>query len=207
MWPGVGTPHARVRNVNAAYLLFPISVMACYARGMTASKRQRAGDIDGTLRAMVEIVGNWRLDDALFERDDARFEGTFPTTWEHLVATDCLQQKSNWHYRLTPGGWIKGLEAAGRLRDEKTNGALGSLCASIKRRCEDGGLRHRTGVTIQELSEETDIPQGRLRDEKTNGALGSLCASIKRRCEDGGLRHRTGVTIQELSEETDIPQG
>src|ERR1039458_9541380 len=81
-------------------------------------------------------------------------------TWEHLVATDCLQQKSNWHYRLTPGGWIKGLEAAGRLRDEKTNGALGSLCASIKRRCEDGGLRHRTGVTIQELSEETDIPQG-----------------------------------------------
>jgi hypothetical protein len=127
---------------------------------MTASKRQRTGDIDGTLRAMVEIVGNWRLDDALFERDDARFEGTFPTTWEHLVATDCLQQKSNWHYRLTPGGWIKGLEAAGRLRDEKTNGALGSLCASIKRRCEDGGLRHRTGVTIQELSEETDIPQG-----------------------------------------------
>src|ERR1039458_9541379 len=132
MWPGVGTPHARVRNVNAAYLLFPISVMACYARGMTASKRQRAGDIDGTLRAMVEIVGNWRLDDALFERDDARFEGTFPTTWEHLVATDCLQQKSNWHYRLTPGGWIKGLEAAGRLRDEKTNGALGNLGAPCR---------------------------------------------------------------------------
>src|ERR1039458_4103452 len=61
---------------------------------------------------------------------------------------------------LAPDGWIKGLEAAGKLCDEKTSEALGSLCAKIKHRCEDGGLRHRSGTTIQELSAETGIPQG-----------------------------------------------
>ena len=127
---------------------------------MMVSRRQRTADIDGTLRVMVEILGNGHLDDALFECNDARFEGTFPTTWEHLVAAGCLQQISNWHYRLTPDGWIKGLEAAGKLCDEKTSEALGSLCAKIKHRCEDGGLRHRSGTTIQELSAETGIPQG-----------------------------------------------
>ena len=62
-------------------------------------------------------------------------------------------------FRVTPYGWIKALQAAGRLSDPKVREKLARLCAAIKRRCEEGG-RHRVGVTVHALSEETGFSEG-----------------------------------------------
>lgn len=127
---------------------------------MTISRQQRERNVEDALRLMVEIIGDEHLDGVLFEPADGRFQSTLPTTWEQLVAEGCLQPTSNWDYRLTPPGWIEGLRAAGKLCDENIQGALGNLCACIKRRCEDGGVRHRSSMTIQEMVEETGFPEG-----------------------------------------------
>jgi hypothetical protein len=63
-------------------------------------------------------------------------------------------------HTLTADGWLRALQAAGKLCDPKMKEKLGRLCAAIKRRCEEGGVRHRTGATIEELSTETDCSEG-----------------------------------------------
>jgi hypothetical protein len=126
---------------------------------MTISKQKQTDNINDALRVILDVVGDEHLDGALFELNDSRFRDIITTTWEHLEASGCLKQVGMWH-RLTSDGWIRALQAAGRLCDPKMKEKLGRLCARIKRRCEEGGVRHRTGVTIQELSEDTGFSEG-----------------------------------------------
>lgn len=63
-----------------------------------------------------------------------------------------------WDYRFTAYGWLKALEAAGRLGDTEMKEKLGKLSAAMKLRCEEGG-RHRDGSTIQELAQETGFSE------------------------------------------------
>ena len=67
-------------------------------------------------------------------------------------------ERVQWDYRFTAYGWLKALEAAGRLGDTEMKEKLGTLTAAMKRRCEEGG-RHRDGSTIQELAQETDFSE------------------------------------------------
>jgi len=126
---------------------------------MTISRQQQTDNVGDALRLILDIVGERHLDDAEFELSDARFRGIIPTAWERLDAECCLKQMGMWH-RLTPGGWVKALQAAGKLCDPEMKEKLGRLCAPIKRRCQEGGVRHRSGLTIQELSEETGLSEG-----------------------------------------------
>lgn len=93
----------------------------------------------------------------VFDLDDPRFESILATTWEELEEALCVE-RVQWDYRLTAYGWLKALEAAGRLGDPDMKENLGKLSAAMKRRCEDGG-RHRDGTTIQELAEETGFSE------------------------------------------------
>jgi hypothetical protein len=126
---------------------------------MTISKQQQTDNIGDALRMILEIVGDSHLADALFEIKDARFQHILPTTWEYLEANCYMKPIGMWQ-RLTPDGWLKALEAAGELCDEKMKEKLGKLCVPIKRRCEEGGVRHRDGVTVQQLSAETPFSEG-----------------------------------------------
>lgn len=126
---------------------------------MTIPRHQQTDNVEDALRVILDIVGDKHLDGALFEFGDARFRNIITTTWEHIEAGGRLKQVGAWH-SLTPRGWIKALQAAGKLCDPKMKEKLGWLCAPIKRRCEEGGVRHRNGVTIQKLSEETGFSEG-----------------------------------------------
>lgn len=107
---------------------------------------------------ILGIVGNENLNGVMFTPNDARFSNVLVTTWEWLEVGGCLRQTGMW-YRLTPCGWREALRAAAKLCDSEMKDKLGSLCVPINRPCKAGG-RHRSRVTIQELSEETSLSEG-----------------------------------------------
>lgn len=125
---------------------------------MSESPRTREENEREALRIMLGIIGNGRLDSELFEPADDRFKGILLTTWEELEEDGCLKRMSIWDYRLTAHGWLKALNAAGTLGSSGIKEQLGKLCATMKRRCEEGG-RHRDGATIQELADDTGFSE------------------------------------------------
>ena len=124
---------------------------------MSISRQKRTENLDEALRLMLSIIGDGRLHWTLFDLNDARFTGILTTTWEELEAAGSVE-RVQWDYRFTAYGWLKALEAAGRLGDTEMKEKLGKLSAAMKRRCEEGG-RHRDGSTIQELAQETGFSE------------------------------------------------
>jgi hypothetical protein len=104
-------------------------------RDQTMSKSPETREENGrtALRIMLGIIGDGRLDWTLFEQGDPRFESILATTWEELEEAVCVE-RVQWDYRLTAYGWLKALEAAGRLGDPEMKENLGKVCAAMKRR-------------------------------------------------------------------------
>jgi hypothetical protein len=125
---------------------------------MTISNQHQTDNIDDALRAILEIIGDDEHLDVLFQREDLRLRNVMETTWEHLEATGSLNPLGMW-LRLTPSGWVGALRAARSLDNPKMKEKLGKLCAAMKRRCEEGGVRHLASTTIQQLSEETGFSE------------------------------------------------
>ncbi|MGA2183897.1 MAG: hypothetical protein ABSH47_12780 [Bryobacteraceae bacterium] len=90
-----------------------------------------------------------------YEKKLPEFEPILPTTWKAL-ADEGGVRSTLWHFQLTPQGWIKGLEAIGRLCDDQMKKDLGRLAAALKNR-----LNRTEGPAVvgtHEIVSETGLP-------------------------------------------------
>jgi hypothetical protein len=122
---------------------------------VTISKEERSEGLADALRAMLEIIGDGRLN-VLFVRDCTALAGVSKPTWEKLLeGPEPRLTQCGFHFSLTAHGWIDALRAADKLCDAAMIEKLGVLCSILKRRCERRGGRHLESVTIDELSGES----------------------------------------------------
>lgn len=72
----------------------------------------------------------------LHEKDLPQFQPIICTTWKALEDRSYVRLATMWHFQLTPRGWIKVLEATGKLRDDKMREDLGQVSRRLKDRLE-----------------------------------------------------------------------
>lgn len=87
----------------------------------------------------LQLIGQQCASDAIgedYEKDSLHFRPILPTTWKALADDYSVRLTTIWHFQLTPSGWLKTLEAIGKLCDEQMKKDLGTLSAALKRRLE-----------------------------------------------------------------------
>jgi hypothetical protein len=121
---------------------------------MTISKADMLENKQLVLRLLSEYCSKSPIGEE-FEKSQPHFEPILDTTWKALADEYDVKLTSMWHFQLTPGGWIKGLEVAGTLCDEQMKKSLGKLSKALKDR-----LKRTQGpalVGIDEVVSETGL--------------------------------------------------
>lgn len=130
---------------------------------MPIKPRRRQSDLMRALVLMVEDQADDDFRGRPFHRGQSEFETLASTTWRELVERGHIEErgeKPGPSYRLTPKGWLEGMEASGALeRDDVRQRALAikkNLSARIKGRQHDDDAR----VDIHDLAAELALPVG-----------------------------------------------
>ena len=92
----------------------------------------------------------------LHQKDAPQLQPILPTTWKSLEDAGYIRMLDIWHFQVTPSGWIKTLDATGKLCDAEMKKDLGTLCAALKDR-----LHRREGAALvgtHEIVNETGLP-------------------------------------------------
>lgn len=122
---------------------------------MTISKDALLANKTVALRIIGDHCGNAAIGE-LYEKDSPHFRPILATTWKALADDHDLSLPTIWHFQLTPSGWIKTLEATGKLCDHQMKKDLGSLCTALKARLERTVEPALVGT--HEIVSETGLP-------------------------------------------------
>ncbi len=91
-----------------------------------------------------------------YEKKLPQFEPILDTTWKALADDNCVRITSIWHFQVTSHGWIKALEANGKLCNAQMKKDLGTLSAALKNRLER--TKGPALVGTDEIVRETGLP-------------------------------------------------
>lgn len=111
---------------------------------MTISSKTQRDNYDLALRVIMEKLGDAYFS-SLIDPCSIEFQGVIRTTWEDLVRDGLLNKEDGTgiqRYRLTPMGWIEGLERLGKLKEPTFRQDLKKLLASLKSWVEDRLPKH-----------------------------------------------------------------
>ena len=123
---------------------------------MTISKDDLAANKELALRLIGEHCGGAAIGKG-YQKDLPHFGPILTTTWKALADDGYLCLTGNWHFQLTPLGWIKALEATGSLCNEQVKEDLGKLSASLKDHLERTNGPAQVGTC--EVVNETGLPE------------------------------------------------
>jgi hypothetical protein len=121
---------------------------------MTLSRNDLSANRELALRIIGEHCGSVAIGEG-YTKDQPHFQPILDNTWEALADDGYICVVSNWHFKLTPSGWIKALEATGKFCDEQMKRDLGILSARLKRRVK--GRKKPAVVGTDEIVKETRL--------------------------------------------------
>ena len=126
---------------------------------MTVSKNEREENHRVAFRLMLQELGDRAIDTTFFDSSRPPFEGrVLRTTWEELDRQGNVQRMGSSLYRLTPKGWLIGLEILGTSKSSEFMERLGRLLAAVKAHVK--GRRESATVSLQQLAEESKEAEG-----------------------------------------------
>jgi hypothetical protein len=125
---------------------------------MSLARNDREENHRDAFRLMIESLGDRPIDTTLFDADHTAFHAVLRTTWEELERSDYVSAIGSRRYRLTPKGWLLGLEIAGLSQSKPYAERLGKLFAAMKRRVK--GRKGSAVIDLRTLSEESGEPEG-----------------------------------------------
>jgi hypothetical protein len=130
---------------------------------MPIDPQRRMSDLTQALTLMLEAQGDEALNGISFSSSESKFAGLAHTTWRELVDAGLIEdrgEKPGPTFRLTPHGWLTGLEVSGALdRQDIRDRAIAmrrALKAKVKGRREHYGAH----VDVREFSREIGLPVG-----------------------------------------------
>ena len=129
---------------------------------MTHSVARRRRDVESVLRLMVTDVGDEAIRTAHFSpHDQHRFSNILLTTFDELLDQGDLEttgEKPGPIYRLTPEGWLHGLELLGQLDGQHVRERIIVIIAALKARAK--GRQGAVSIDVRDLAVELGIPVG-----------------------------------------------
>jgi hypothetical protein len=123
---------------------------------MTISKKGLLANEALALEILGQHCGTAAIGEE-YEKGLPQFQPILATTWKALEDASYVLLTTTWHFQLTPLGWIKALEATGKLCDDRMKKDLGLISASLKDRLERTEGPARVGT--DEIVNETGLPQ------------------------------------------------
>ncbi len=123
---------------------------------MTISKNDLSANKTLALQLIGQHCGNAAIGE-VYEKDSPHYQPILTTTWKALADDDYVRFTTIWHFQITPSGWIKTLEATGKLCDEQMKRDLGTISAALKERLER--TRGPALVGTDEIVSETGLPR------------------------------------------------
>ena len=122
---------------------------------MTISKDDLSANKALALQLIGQYCGSAVVGEA-HEKGLPQFKPILDTTWKALADDSYVRLTSIWYFQVTSHGWIKALEADGKLCDAPTKKDLGTLSAALKNRLER--TEGPALVGTDEIVSETGLP-------------------------------------------------
>ena len=120
-------------------------------------------------------LGDGAIDTTLFDADAVPFAGQIlRTTWEELTRAEYVSEITKTRYRLTPKGWLLGLELVGASQSPEYQERLGKILAALKRYVK--GRKESAVVELRRLAQESGEPEGwifNIIDSRASSSTGS----------------------------------
>jgi hypothetical protein len=127
--------------------------------GVEKNVTKSKGDLSVNKALALQLIGqhcaNAPIGDE-YEMGLPQFQLVLKTTWQALN-DDQYIRVSTWHFKLTAKGWVKALEATGRLCDDKMKEDLGNLSGRLKD-CLHGRGNGPALVGTDEIVNKTGLP-------------------------------------------------
>jgi hypothetical protein len=127
---------------------------------MSLSSGERDGQLKAALIAIFEYADGNRSTDVYLQKDVwPYFDSIVNTTWKELEQRGCVTVVHlGYIYRLTPKGWLRGLDLSGELLKPELKEKLGQILRSLK---DDVKGREEDGVILpQHVSDDSGVPKG-----------------------------------------------
>jgi hypothetical protein len=122
---------------------------------MTISKHDLLANKTLALQLIGQYCGSAAVGEE-YEKKLPQFEPILDTTWKALADDYYVRLTSIWHFQVTSHGWIKALEANGKLCDSQMKKDLGTLSAALKNRLER--TQGPALVGTEEIVSDTGLP-------------------------------------------------
>jgi hypothetical protein len=120
---------------------------------MTVGKEHREENHKTAFRLMLGELGDQAIDTAFFDPEKAPFNRqVLRTTWEELVRQERVAVIGSL-YRLTPRGWLVGLEISGDAQSKSYQERVGRLLAVMKRHVKP--RKESAILPLQQLANES----------------------------------------------------
>jgi hypothetical protein len=125
---------------------------------MTVGKQHREENHRTAFHLMLGELGDRAIDSAFFDPEKPPFHGQIlRTTWEELVRQERIAAIGGL-YRLTPSGWLVGLEISGDTQSKAYQARVGRLLAAMKRHVKP--RKESAILTLKQLADESGEPEG-----------------------------------------------
>jgi hypothetical protein len=128
---------------------------------MPIDPKRRASDRQRALILMVESQGDeQRISVAPF---DAEFAALVPTTWRELVDEGSIEErgeKPGPTYRLTPSGWLSGLQLSGAFSRQDVRERAITIRRALKERVKGRRDHYDALVDVRQFAGELRLPVG-----------------------------------------------
>jgi hypothetical protein len=126
---------------------------------MTIGPRERGENQRLAFSLMMNALGDQAIDTTLFDSQAPPFEGVIlRTAWEELVRGGYVSNVRGSLYRLTPKGWLAGLELSGMAQSDPYRARLWKVLAAMKSHVK--GRQESKVVDLASLAAESKEPEG-----------------------------------------------
>jgi hypothetical protein len=128
---------------------------------MTLSRTERSENIELALKLMMGELGEYGINQLLFEIDKPPYENIYPTTWQYLEDQYLIERLDTMgarHCELTGPGWLQGLRVIGTIEAPDTREKVGKVMAELKRHVE--GREEKEFEYVEVIADEAEVPLG-----------------------------------------------